>query len=240
LTVVRTAAFPPSHDGLEHSSAELQRFANAGRLASAVAHELLSSLGVAQTDVGFLCELFDQPERRIDLREAAEDARVAITRAVARIAAVLSLARERQGEIAPVDVKEVIGAALFDLDARLVAYTVVADLQPVPFALAERGALLQTLVSALLDAADSTPVRGRIAITLRNESGWVIASVDDEGPSPIAPESLADRAGSPLWICRNVVRSFGGELSTGQGPLRGKRVTLKLRTDRVSHAAEGV
>jgi hypothetical protein len=31
-----------------------------------------------------------------------------------------------------------------------------------------------------------------------------------------------------------VVRSFGGYLLTGQGPLGGKRVTIKLRTERVS------
>jgi C4-dicarboxylate-specific signal transduction histidine kinase len=239
VTVARTAAVPSPQGGAETGSVELQRFANAGRLASAVAHDMLSSLGVAQTDVGFLCELFDHPERRIDLREAAEDARVAITRAVARIAAVISLARERQGEIGPLDVKEVIGAALFDLDARLVGRTVVTDLQSVPFALAERGALLQTLVSALLDAADSTPARGRIGITLRAEGGWVAISIDDEGPSPIAPETLADRAGSPLWICRNVVRAFGGELATGQAPLGGRRVTVKLRTERVSRDGEG-
>src|SRR6185436_20419838 len=137
------------------------------------------------------------------------------------------------GEIAPLNVKEVIGAALFDLDARLSGRTVVRTLQPVPFALAERGALLQTVVSVLLDAADSTPARGRIGISLSGDTGWVTVAIDDEGPTPIAPETLADRAGSSLWICRDVMRSFGGELTTAAGPLGGKRVTLRLRTDRV-------
>jgi C4-dicarboxylate-specific signal transduction histidine kinase len=228
------AVSPEEAEAGDDPLGELQRFVNAGRLAAAVSHELLGALGVAQTDVGFLCDLFDAPERRSDLREAAQDARAAITRAVGRIAAVLSLARARGGQVAPLDVKEVIGAALFDLDARLGNYTLVRDFQAAPFALAERGALLQTLVSVLLDAADSTPPRGRIGLSLRAEDGRVLVAVDDAGPSPLAPEKLAGREGSPLWICRGVVRSFGGELTTAQGPLGGKRVTVALLTDRVS------
>jgi C4-dicarboxylate-specific signal transduction histidine kinase len=234
VTVARTKAALAAREHPRDGAADLQRFVNAGRLASALSLDLLSALGVAQTDVGFLCELFDQPERRRDLRQTAEDARVAISRAVSRIGAVISLARAREGAVGPVDVKEVIGAALFDLDARLANYTLQQQLEPVPFALAERGALLQTLVSALFEAADATPVRGRIGLTLRHEGGFVVACIDDEGPSPIAPESLADRVHSPLWICRSVVRSFGGDLLTGQGPLGGKRVTIKLRAERVS------
>ncbi len=237
MTLARSAVPASSPGGAAAGSAELQRFINAGRLASAVSHDLLSALGVAQTDVGFLCELFDQRARDPDLRDAAEDAREAISRAVARVAAVLSLARDRRGEIAPLDVKEVIAAALFDLDARLGGLDVACDFQAVPFALAERGALLQTMVSVLLDAADSTPVRGRIAHALGSEPGSVVITVDDEGPSPIAPELLASRPGSTLSLCREVMRSFGGDLITAAGPLGGKRVTLRLCTGRVSSEA---
>lgn len=228
MTALRTA--PPPREDPGDGAVALQRFANAGRLASAVSQDMLSALGVAQSEFGFLCELVGQPERSRDLRETAEQARAAISRAVSRIAAVISLARARDGEIGPLDVKEVIGAALFDLDARLTGYTMVRDLQPVPFALAERGAFLQTLVSALLDAADATPLCGRIGIGLRAESGWVVTSIDDGGP---APEALADRRQSTLWICRNLVRSFRGELAESQGPLGGRRLTIRLPTDRV-------
>lgn len=234
MTSLRPVAARTSRAEPGDGGAELQRFVNAGRLVSAVSQDLLSALGVAENDVGFLCELFDQPGRSGDLRETAEQAKVAITRAVSRIGAVISLARAREGEVAPLDVKEVISAALFDLEARLAGYTILRDLQPAPLALARRGALLQTLVSALLDAADATPRRGRIGITLRAEGGWVITSIDDEGPSPLTPESLADRPNSTLWSCRNLLRSFGGELLTSQGPLGGRRITLLLPGDRVS------
>ena len=229
MSVARNAVNELGRAVQHDDGADIQRFANAGRLAAALSHDLLSALGVVQTDVAFLCDQLANQEKH-EVREAAEDARTAIAQAVSRMAAVLSLARPRRGEIAPLDVREVIGAALFDLDARLVNYTIVRDLQPAPFARAERGGLLQTLVSLLLDAADATPFRGRIGITLRAQPEMVCLLIDDEGPSPLSPEMLAEWPNSPLWICRNVVRSFGGELTAGSGPFGGRRVTLQLST----------
>src|SRR5207302_9095714 len=124
-------------------------------VAASVSRDRLSGLGVARAAIGVLCDLRAKGDPQRGLRGAGEDARAAISRAVSRIAAVLSLARPRHGEVAPLDVREVIGAALFDLDVRLAGYTVVRDLQQAPFARAERGALLQTIVSLLLDAADA-------------------------------------------------------------------------------------
>lgn len=213
------AALAPASDG------ELQRFVNAGRLAASVAQELLSALGVAQTDVSFLCEALENGEPQA-VREAAEDARDAVTRAVSRLGAVLSLARSRKGEVAPLDVREVIGAALFELETRLARNFVARDFQLAPCALAERGGLLQALVSLLLDAADRSPRRGRIEVALRAEGTDVLVTIDDEGhPGP--PD---DAAGTPLWLSRNALHSFGGELGIGAGPLGGRRATVRLRS----------
>src|SRR6202171_1577247 len=215
---------------------ELQRFVNAGRLAASVACELLSAIGVAQSDVGFVCDQLESGPPIMaapHVRDAAHDARAAISRAVSRVNSVLSLARSRRGKIAPLDVREVIGAALFELDARLASFAVSTDLSAAPFALAERGALLQTLVSLLLDAAEASPPRGRIWVSLRADAGGVVSDIDDEGAAPISPESLPDRHITPLWLSRNVVRSFGGELTASLGPLGGRRVSVRLRTSRV-------
>ncbi|HEX4386476.1 MAG TPA: hypothetical protein VH083_26155 [Myxococcales bacterium] len=209
-------------------AAELQRHVNAGRLAASVSHEVMSALGVVQTELGFLCDLMDGPPRPGQAREVADDARTAMSRAVQRVAAVLSLARARPGGIAQVDVKEAVGAALFELDSRLSAHSVVRDFHSVPMALADRGALLQTLVSVLLDAADATPVRGRIVVTLRTEGSQVLVMIEDQGPAPMAPDAVAERIHTPVWISRSVARSFGGELTISFGPLGGRKVSLRL------------
>jgi len=143
MTVARhTAAREVDRELPVDDAADVQRFANAGRLAASVSHDLMSALGVAQSDIAFICELLTEADRHRETGQAAEDARAAIARAVSRVSAVLSLARPRRGQVAPLDLREVIGAALFDLDARLAGYTLMRDLQPVPFARAERGALI--------------------------------------------------------------------------------------------------
>jgi len=214
------AALPQSE------ATELQRHVNAGRLAASVSHEVMSALGVVQTELGFLCDLMDGPPKPREAREVADDARSAMSRAVQRVAAVLSLARARPVAMGPVDVKEAVGAALFELEARLSAYSIVRDFHSVPQVLADRGALLQTLVSVLLDAADATPVRGRIAVVLRVEGAQVIVSVTDEG-RPAAQEA-PDGRGTPVWISRNVARSFGGDLTVSFDPSGRRRVSLRL------------
>jgi signal transduction histidine kinase len=225
----------PARELAAAPAADLQRFINAGRLAASIAHDLLSAIGVAQAEMGFVCDQLESgpPIRAAPhVRDAAHDARAAITRAVSRVDSVLSLARSRRGKVVPLEVCEVIGAALFELDARLTAFAVSTDLSAAPFALAERGALLQTLVSLLLDAAEASPPRGRIAVSLRAEAGGVVIDIDDEGAAPISPESLPDREVTPLWLSRDVVRSFGGELTASLGPLGGRRVSVRLRTNR--------
>ena len=209
------AATPPGPEALE-----LQRFANAGRLAAAVSNELLSALGMAHTEIGLLFERL--PAADGDLRDAAADARSSLSRAAARIASVLSLARPRSMAVAPVDAAEVLEAALFDLEARLRRFSLQRDLRQVPPALADRGALLQTLVSLLLDAADAAQPRGRIRVSLREETGSVALGIEDDGPVPLAPKTLV------LWICHNVVHSFGGELSARSGAMGGRLVTIRL------------
>jgi C4-dicarboxylate-specific signal transduction histidine kinase len=217
------------------AAADLQRFVNAGRLAAGTAQEALSALGLAQDDVAFLCQLLEEGSARASGREiedAAAHARRAVSQAVARMAAMLSLARPRPAELARLDVREVIGAALFDLESRLSAYSVAVDMDKVPPARAERGGLLQSVASLLLDAADNSPQRGRIVVALRFVEGEIAIAIDDEGPAPLSPETLADREGTSLWICRGVVRSFGGELSVSQGVLGGRHVVVRLRPDR--------
>ena len=55
-----------------------------------------------------------------------------------------------------------------DLEARLAAFSISVDLEKAPPAHAERGGLLQALASLLLDAADNSPVRGRIVVAVRH------------------------------------------------------------------------
>ena len=64
MTVAGRRAASAHRQEAPPGTAELHRYANAGRLVAALSHELLSALGVAQTDVGFLCDLIEERARK--------------------------------------------------------------------------------------------------------------------------------------------------------------------------------
>lgn len=228
MTLARRKLGPARADRAGAEALDLQRFANAGRLAAAVSADLLSALGMIDTDVRLLSELLPG-EQRAELRDAAADARSSLSRAAANVAAVLSVARPRADEVAALRVAEVVEAALFDLEGRLAGLSLLRALDEEARALADRGALLQSVVSLLLDAADAAHPRGRITVTVKRLDGSVALIVEDDGPAPFAPDTLAARVDSPLFVCRNVLRSFGADLSVAIGPLGGRQVTVVLR-----------
>ena len=65
------------------------------------------------------------------------------------------------------------------------------------------------------------------------DSGWDVTVLEARPTLGGAVQTLPEREGTPLWLCRGVVRSFGGELAVSQGLLGGRRVVLRLRTDRL-------
>ena len=224
MSVARRRAIAPVRDAPAESSAlELQRYANVGRALAAMSDELLRSIGLAQSDVAFLCDALPAGE------ETGPNAQSSMARAAANVASLLSLARPRQPRVAEVSLGEVVEAALLDLGACLHGLSIDKDLQPDAHALADRGSLLQSLVSLLLDAGDAARARGRIRIEARREGDECVLRVEDDGPSPLQPESLPERANTPLGICRNVLRSFGADLSAGIGSLGGRQITVRLR-----------
>jgi C4-dicarboxylate-specific signal transduction histidine kinase len=229
VTLARRKLGPARVDRSGAEALDLQRFANAGRLAAALWDDLLGALGMVDTDVGLLSELLPG-EERADQRDAAVEARSSLSRAAADVAAVLSVARPRAEQVAALRVAEVVQAALFDLEGRLAGLSVRRALDEEARALADRGALLQSVISLLLDAADAAHPRGRITVTVKGEEGRVALIVEDDGPAPLAPDTLAARVDSPLFVCRNVLRSFGADLSVAIGPLGGRQVTVALQT----------
>lgn len=199
---------------------ELQRFANAGRLLAAISDDLLRAIGMAHSDVAFLRE---QLAAGAGARDAADDAHRSLSRAAARVDALLSVNRAREPQVAEVRLAEVAESALFDVTACFAGLSLDRELDPQARALADRGALLQSLVSILLDAAEAAHRRVRIL------ARGVEVVVEDDGPLPLQPEALPERADTPLWVCRNVLRSFDADLSVGIGALGGRRVTVRLR-----------
>jgi C4-dicarboxylate-specific signal transduction histidine kinase len=204
---------------------ELQRFVNAGRFAAGVASEVRGALGIVETDVLYLCQLLS-PATAPGLLDAARDAQAAVSRAIAGMTGVLQLARGGESEVAPLDLRRLVGEVLTELEAPLRGFLVVRELHPLPAVLAGRGGLFQTLVSLLLSAAEASRLDRCVAVALAREKQSALVIIDDGGQR-LTPEAFEARL--PLTLSRAILQSFGGELLLGRSPLGGSRVTVRLR-----------
>lgn len=83
---------------------------------------------------------------------------------------------------------------------------------------------LRNVVDNAVRAAGST---GRIEVTIKHETEWVVAQVDDDGPGFGALPAGSGSLG--LGILQKLVTGWGGYLEIGRGALGGCRVRLRAR-----------
>jgi C4-dicarboxylate-specific signal transduction histidine kinase len=223
-------------------AAELQRFANAGRLVASVAHELRNALAAAQANLVFLIDALEERNQPA-LAEAASDAWEAIERALGTTKNVLNLVRGRTSAIGPVQVSEVINRALQSVASKLGSNVrLELDLMPAPPVEADESALHQALVNLLINALDAAPAaKAWLRVSVRMSGAQVRVSIADNGPGiphalrahlfqpVISPKPEQQGAELGLSISRALVRTFGGELTAGDGPLGGPEFALLLR-----------
>lgn len=100
--------------------------------------------------------------------------------------------------------------------------------------------LERVLVNLVGNAAKALPPGGRITVSVASSGGNVLLSVDDDGPG--LPPELLPRLFTPfatgrgreggvglgLYLCRDIARRHGGELSAERSALGGARFTLRL------------
>lgn len=239
---------------MRHQDDALQRsmrFATAGQLASALAHELnqpmtalLSYVRSAELMSGHL----SSADERLagTLRKAGEEA--------GRAAAVLRRLREfYRGELAQLECTDAVGVCarvVQALQERLGRSAVEFNLRhgdkvpPVLFDRTKLEIVMHNLLTNSLEAFEALPASDsrtrRIEITVDARDDNVIISVDDSGPG--IASGLADRLFEPfitsktsgmglgLSLSRTFLRHQGGDLWSESGRLGGARFVLRLST----------
>ncbi|TBR23925.1 HAMP domain-containing protein [bacterium] len=244
-------AFGKMTGDLKRSQSDLVRagkLAAIGELASGVAHEInnpLSTMGVccqslsaraASADLRRVPELADFPEYLAAIEEE-------IGRCKKITSGLLDFARRREPSRAPVQLNEVIRAALPLAGLRpggaadAVELSLDEDLPPV---FGDRDQLHQVFVNLLMNAMDSTPPGGRIRVLSQGHGGRVLARVVDEGPG-VPPDSF-ERVFEPFYttkrpgkgtglglaICRRIVESHEGTITAARAPGAGAEFSVEL------------
>jgi signal transduction histidine kinase len=230
---------------LEQQLRAAETLAVAGKLASALAHEVGTPLNIVSGRAEFLqmSESLDEAARR-DLGIIVSQ----IDRISKIIRSMLDSVRPQKLEIQSTHLAEVLDRILPLLNhpARrrgvAVVVSVPADL---PALLADPGQLQQVLINLVLNGLDATPAGGHIAISARPaEAGGsrrgIAIAVGDTGPG-IPPELQAkifepffttkpagQGTGLGLAICRDIVKAHGGAIGVDSVAGSGTTFTVWL------------
>jgi two-component system NtrC family sensor kinase len=215
---------------LRHSA----MLAVAGRLASGVAHEIGTPLNIISGQVEYISRNLAAGDA---LGEELNVIMGQIDRISAMIRSLLDTVRPVKPEIQPIVLKEVIDRLLLLLEhtARRHGVTlevsIPGDLPPVR---ADRNQLQQVLINVLVNAFEAAGAGGNVQVRARRAEHATGAGVEievrDTGPG-IHPSLLArifepffstkppgEGTGLGLPICRDILKSLGGEITVESAP----------------------
>ena len=189
------------------------------------------------------------------------DALTPIRTGTGRIAGITrdlrSFSRPDENTLTRVDPRTVVESVL-----RLVAKEVearallVLDLQETPAVIGNEARLVQVVLNLLVNAFQALPAdkpsRNQVHVGTRVSDGRVVIEVGDTGPGVPAPyrhlifepffstKEIGQGTGLGLFVCRNIVRGFAGEIEVDEQPGGGAlfRVTFPPAPDvtAVAHA----
>jgi two-component system sensor histidine kinase MprB len=212
-------------------------------------HELRTPLTSIRTNIELLLAVERQPElaHRLPPEERAKllrDLEAQVAELATLTTELVELAREEttREEVEPVDLGDVVRAAIERVRIRAPGLTFAADLPPVTV-VGRPGELERMVVNVLGNAAKWSPPGGTVGTRLRNgKPGWCELTVSDTGPGIDEADrphvfdrfyrSAAARAlpgsGLGLAIVAQTAAQHGGSASADPNSPQGTVVTIRL------------
>jgi signal transduction histidine kinase len=208
-----------------------------GEFAASLAHEVRNPLTSVRLDLERARERLDPGSRA---EELVERSLKQIERLDASVTGALRLARSGSLELAPVDLRAPIAAALSSAAPIFAGRALPAPhWSPPDHPICVQGnaaAIEQMVLNLLMNAADAVEAGGRVAVESASEEGAVRLSVADTGRGMGAEEQ--DRALEPffttrpegtglgLTVVQRIAHAHGAELAIASRPGQGTAVTV--------------
>jgi len=230
---------------MEHQLRRSATLAVAGKLTSALAHEVGTPLNIILGRAEFhLKNLPAGDPSRQDLETIIGQ----IDRISRTINSLLDTVRPQKPDLRPMTLVSVLEPLLPLLRhaarARGIALVTSTSDEQIPDLLADRGQVQQVLINLVLNGLEATPAGGRVEVVARSmERGGrlgAVISVTDTGPG--VPDEILPKifdsffttkpqgqgTGLGLSICRDIVRSHGGEIGVKSRAGHGATFTVWL------------
>jgi signal transduction histidine kinase len=229
-----------------------RRLASVGTLASGVAHEINSPLAVVLSNLGYLVdEIADMggrfdAERTGDLRAAADEARACAERVRRTVQELRRMADPAGVSAERFDPVESLRGALGLIEPGIGGRaTLLTEVRSVPSVEGSPEALLQALVSVLVNAMEAVADVPREAARVRvsiwtSVEGWATIEVSDTGrgiPAEDLPrifdpffstKAAPTGVGLGLAVAHRTVRHMGGTIDVTSRPGGGTAVWISL------------
>ena len=229
LVEQRTDELLASQEALVRS----ERLSAVGQMTTVVGHELRNPLGAVMNALYMLRRTLNDP--------AAAEPHLAVaerqtTRAVNLAQDLTAYMREREPELAPVELRDVLSDVL-EAAQRPSNVVVVQDVEPVRLN-ADAKQIAQILTNLVDNAIQAMPDGGSLHISARAEGDTAVITVEDsgEGVDPDLVERFfepffttrSDGTGLGLAIVRRLTEGHGGQISIENGRSGGAIVTVRL------------
>ncbi len=238
--------------------AEAERLTALGVLSAGVAHEINNPLAYVLLNLEYLRQqlprLAEDPARLSDLMVRVRDACHGAERVATIVRDLRTFARGDDGTRGPVDLREVIEAAINIAGNTLKqSARIVRDYGESPLVDASANRLEQVFLNLLLNAAQALPngdpERDEIRIRLYGDQLRAVAEIVDTGPG--IPDPVIGRIFEPFFttkpvgvgtglglpICRSILAAHGGTIEVESKPSEGATFRIILPASSTARGA---
>ena len=206
---------------LQRRLATADRLAAVGALAAGTAHEINNPLAFVLSNADLVEEELDKLQGdTAEAREMIADIKHGALRIRDVVRDLMSLAREKGGQVTNVDLNETLRrcAAMAAPQTRHRAQ-VVTRLEELRAVRANEGRLFQVFLNLLVNAAQAIPEgaadKNRITITGKNVDDTVVIEITDTGSG--IPRDVVDRIFEPFFTTKAIGQGTGLGLSISHG-----------------------
>jgi signal transduction histidine kinase len=218
--------------------AQRQGLAALGEFAATLAHEVRNPLTAIRIDLQRAAEKAEDAKLQAPVARALRE----VERLNGTVSGVLRLARSGRVDLAPLDLRTPLEAALHAAAPEFAACGAELEARPQPLpslrVRGDVGALEQLFLNLLLNAAQALDPGGHVLLKVETEARGAVISLRDTGPG-IPPEAL-ERIFEPFYstrrqgtglglpIARRIAAAHGGRLEIESEPDGGTTARVQL------------